>query len=213
MRIEYELTMYLGHDLIFIISQPRSGSTLLQRILAGHAEIQTSAETWLMLHPIYGLRKRGIKTDYNAKWAVTGVTEFLENYADGKDTYLAGIRSFAATVYGRVLEKHGKRLFLDKTPRYTMIIEELHELFPAAKYVLLIRNPLAVLKSELHTYVGDDWPILSGFEPDLVAAPRRLVAARELLGTSAFEVRYENLVTEPRDVVEKLCDFLGMMKP
>ena len=91
-----------------------------------------------------------------------------------------------------------------------MIIDELHELFPAAKYVLLIRNPLAILKSELHTYVGDEWPILSRFEPDLLAAPGRLIAARELLGTSAFEVKYENLVTEPRDVVEKLCDFLGI---
>ena len=41
---------YLGHDLIFVISQPRSGSTLLQRLLSGHSWIQTSAETWLMLH-------------------------------------------------------------------------------------------------------------------------------------------------------------------
>lgn len=201
---------YLGHNLIFIISQPKAGSTLLQRILAGHADIQTSAETWLMLHPVYGLRKRGIKTDYNANWAATGVTEFLENYAEGKETYIEGIRSFAATIYGRVLEKHGKRLFLDKTPRYTMIIEELYALFPQAKYVLLIRNPLAILKSELHTYVGDDWQVLSGFAPDLLAAPRRLVAARESLGNSAFEVKYEDLVTEPGDVVAKLCDFLGI---
>lgn len=201
---------YRGQNLIFIISQPKAGSTLLQRILAGHPDIQTSAETWLMLHPVYGLRKRGIQANYNANWAATGVTEFLDNYADGRETYIDGIRSFAETIYGRVLEKHGKTIFLDKTPRYTMIIDELHELFPEAKYVLLIRNPLAILKSELHTYVCDDWNILSGFAPDLVDAPQRLVDARQLLGEAAFELRYEDLVSEPEDIVNALCKFLGI---
>lgn len=199
---------YLGRNLVFIISQPKAGSTLLQRILAGHPDIQTSAETWLMLHPVYGLRKLGIRTNFNANWAATGVTEFLDNYADGKQTYIDGIRSFAETIYGRVLEKHGKTIFLDKTPRYTMIIDELYALFPEAKFVILIRNPLAILKSELHTYVGDDWNVLSGFAPDLVDAPQRLVDARQLLGKSAFELRYEDLVSNPEPVVNALCDFL-----
>ena len=47
---------YLGENLIFIISQPRSGSTLLQRMLSGNKDIKTSAETWLMLHPLYAVR-------------------------------------------------------------------------------------------------------------------------------------------------------------
>jgi hypothetical protein len=201
---------YLGENLVFIISQPKAGSTLLQRILAGHPDIQTSAETWLMLHPVYGLRKQGIETNYNANWAATGVAEFLENYADGRDTYVEGIQSFAETIYGRVLEKHGKKLFLDKTPRYTMILDDLYEIFPKAKYVLLIRNPLAILKSELHTYVGTDWQILAEFEPDLVAAPQRLVDARRTLGKAAFELKYENLVEQPENIVKELCGFLGV---
>jgi hypothetical protein len=201
---------YLGENLVFIISQPKAGSTLLQRILAGHPDIQTSAETWLMLHPVYGLRKKGIEAEYNARWAATGVTEFLDNYADGRQTYVDGLRSFAGTIYGRVLEKHGKKLFLDKTPRYTMIIDELIELFPEAKYVLLIRNPLAILKSELHTYVGSDWQILSEFAPDLVAAPQRLVDARRSLGKAAFELKYEDLVAQPEAIVRDLFGFLGV---
>ena len=63
---------YRGENLVFIISQPKAGSTLLQRIVAGHPDIQTSAETWLMLHPVYGLRKTGIQANYNANWAATG---------------------------------------------------------------------------------------------------------------------------------------------
>lgn len=201
---------YRGENLIFIISQPKAGSTLLQRIVAGHPDIQTSAETWLMLHPVYGLRKTGIQTNYNANWAATGVQEFLDNYADGKETYYDGVRSFAETIYGSVLEKHGKRLFLDKTPRYTMIVDELYELFPKAKYILLLRNPLAILKSELHTYVKGDWPMLAQFAPDLLDAPGRIVEARRRLGEAAIEVRYEDLVTSPESTVRSLCEFLGI---
>jgi len=70
---------YLGEDLIFIISQPRSGSTLLQRILGGHPEIQTSAETWLLLHPTYAFRDSGIETEYDSRFSAQGVEEFLTN--------------------------------------------------------------------------------------------------------------------------------------
>ena len=201
---------YLGRNLVFIISQPKAGSTLLQRLLAGHPDVQTSAETWLMLHPMYGMRKTGIRAHFNANWAATGVSEFLEHYADGEDTYVDGIRCFAQAIYGRVLEKHDKRLFVDKTPRYTMIIDELYRAFPEAKYILLIRNPLAILKSELHTYIGEEWPKLSNFRPDLVDAPGRLVAARKTLGAAAFEVRYEDLVIDTESIVTKLCDFIGI---
>ena len=51
----------LREDLIFVISQPRLGSTFLQRLLAGHPEVQTSAETWLMLHPASGLSGTAFK--------------------------------------------------------------------------------------------------------------------------------------------------------
>ncbi|MGI9290615.1 MAG: sulfotransferase, partial [Gammaproteobacteria bacterium] len=96
---------YLGENLVFIISQPRSGSTLLQRILGAHTEIAISSEPWIMLHPVYGLREQGISTDYSADWAVRGVTEFLDNYTDGQEVYDDGIRAFAQTIYLNAMAK------------------------------------------------------------------------------------------------------------
>ena len=199
---------YLGQNLVFIISQPKAGSTLLQRILAGHPDIQTSAETWLMLHPVYALRRHGIQADYNSRWAAKGVEEFLDNYANGRETYRNGLREFARTIYGEALEQSGKRLFLDKTPRYTMIAEDLIELFPRARFVFLIRNPLAILKSELHTYVKGDWNVLASFRPDLIDAPSKVLAARDAIGEDGFVVHYESLVADPETAVRQLCEFL-----
>lgn len=163
-----------------------------------------------MLHPVYGMRSQGIETDYRADWAATGVNEFLENYADGRETYLSGIRSFAQTIYGRVLNLSHKRYFLDKTPRYSMIVPELVELFPKAKYILLIRNPLAVLKSELDTYIGNEYWRLADFNPDLLDAPRRLIEARKICGDRGITVHYESLVTEPDDTIQQICRHLDI---
>ncbi len=174
-------------------------------MLSGHSWLQTSAETWLMLHPLYGLQKKGMKAPYRADWAATAVTEFLDHYCDGDSTYDDGVRAFAREIYGRALQKHGKRRFLDKTPRYTMIAPQLHRLFPEARFILLFRNPLAVLNSELETYVRGNWPKLANFNYDLLEAPSDLITARQLLGDAAISISYESLVTDPDQVIEAIC--------
>lgn len=201
---------YLGEDLIFIISQPRSGSTLLQRVLSGHPDIQTSAETWLLLHPAYALRESGINTEYDSKFAALGVTEFLTNYSEGMEVYDEAIRQWANVIYSSVLRKHKKSYFLDKTPRYFFIIPELYRLFPKAKFIFLIRNPLAVLNSLLSTYVKDDMPVLSFFRPDLLRAPQLILDGLRLLGNDAIRIRYEDFVSSPEKNISVLCESLGV---
>ncbi len=201
---------YTGKNLIFIISQPRSGSTLLQRVLSGHPDIQTSAETWLMLHPVYGLRSSGIETEYGAAFAAEGVDEFLKNYATDSNIHDEAIRNWAQTIYGDALSKQGKTIFLDKTPRYFFIVPELYRLFPGAKFIFLIRNPMAVLASELTTYVKGDWPVLGVFQPDLLLAPRLILEGIERLGDDAITIHYEKFVSEPEQNISTLCDRLGI---
>ena len=201
-------TTYLGENLIFIISQPRSGSTLLQRILFGHPDIQTSAETWLMLHPVYGLRETGIAAEYGSHFAYEGVDEFLENYTHGREVYLDAIREWARTIYQDAIRKHGKKYFLDKTPRYFFIIPELYCLFPKAKFVFLLRNPMAVLASELKTYVKGDWPVLGVFKADLISAPAWILDGIELIGEHGYVMHYERFVSDPEYSIRALFSYL-----
>lgn len=207
---------FLGDGVIFVISQPRSGSTLLQRVLAGSPEVQTSAETWLMLHPVYwnkgtwNSRKKQIETEYNAWWARAAVEEFLDNYTDGRQIYDEAIRAWAKVIYANALNQNGKAYFLDKTPRYFFIIKDLYRLFPQAKFVFLLRNPMAVLASELNTYVKGDWPVLGRFRPDLLDAPGWILEGIDMLGDQAITVRYEDFVSDPEKQIACLCRFLGI---
>jgi hypothetical protein len=203
-------TNYAGQDLIFIISQPRSGSTLLQRVLFGHPDVQTSAETWLMLHPAYSLKKTGLTAEYGTRFAYQAVQEFLENYAGGTEVYLDAIREWARVIYGHVTQENHRVRFLDKTPRYFYIIPELYRLFPEAKFVFLLRNPMAVLASELNTYVKGNWPVLGVFKSDLVSAPGWILEGIDLMGDDAYVVHYERFVSDPDNSLRALCDYLEL---
>lgn len=201
---------YLGENLIFIISQPRSGSTLLQRVLSGHPDIQTSAETWLLLHPVYAFKNTGIETEFGSKYAAKGVTDFLTNYSDGMEVYDNAIRQWASVIYNNALKQNNKKYFLDKTPRYFFIIPELYRLFPKAKFIFLLRNPMAVLSSLLSTIVKSDWPVLSFFRPDLLLAPQLILNGIDFLKDDAIVVRYEEFVNDPEQNISLLCKYLGI---
>jgi hypothetical protein len=197
-----------GENLMFLISQPRSGSTLLQYILGGHPRIHTLPEPWLMLHFVYATRPDGIATEYDARTAHAAFAEFLAALECGNLAYIESVRTAAGHLYGEALRGSEADIFLDKSPRYYFIAEELREIFPRARIVFLIRNPLAVLSSILHTYAGGDWSALRRLDRmhDLVTAPRKIVHAIDILGEDRTAViQYERLISEPDQVLSELC--------
>lgn len=207
-------TMPQAENLIFLISQPRAGSTLLQRILGGHPDIYTTSEPWLMLHPFYALRQNGISAEYSHLLYQSGLREFLASISpDNPETaYYEGVRRMYGYLYKQALFRTGKKLFLDKTPRYHLIIPELRCTFPNAKFIILIRNPLAVLSSMIRTWTEGNWFWFSdkGKRLDLLSAPKSLVQGIRLLGDSCVTVRYEELITSPEDILKKITTFLDI---
>lgn len=196
----------LGRRLIFVISQPRSGSTLLQKVLGSHSAIHTLSEPWLALQPLFGLRESGIAADYSARLARIGVQDFLSHLPEGEEAYWDAVRLMLGHLYRRALEASGKTFFLDKTPRYYMILPELRRVFPEAHFVFLLRNPLAVLASVIDTWAPDDCVhCLRPFRHDLVRAPGLIAQAiRQGSGKSAI-IRYEDLASQPAQAVARLC--------
>ena len=112
-------------------------------------------------------------------------------------------------LYRRALEASGKRFFLDKTPRYHMILPELRRVFPEAHFVFLLRNPIAVLASVIDTWAPDDCVhCLRPFRHDLALAPGHIAEAiRRPDGHSAV-IRYEDLAAQPAPAVARLCERL-----
>ncbi len=199
-----------GGNLIFLISQPRSGSTLLQLMLSGSSEIATTTEPWIALHPIFALHDGAIDTQYGANIAKTALLEFLKESGVGIEFYNKQISSLLLALYNQAIRHQRKSYFLDKTPRYYNIIDDLHELFPQAKFIILLRNPLAVLNSVLKTWVKDDYSVLVNNIDDLMIAPQKLVKFLAEHPKICTKVKYEELVTNPEAVIKEICMFLGI---
>ncbi len=207
-----------GEGLVFLAGLPRSGTTLLQRLLGSHSQIHTLTEPWLMLHPLYALREQGIATDYGAPLARLALQEFLGQVGRDEELYREGIRALAGVLYGAAMAGRGERYFLDKTPRYYHVLPELARTFPEARILLLLRNPLAVLSSMLARGPGgqaaDPTQALRR-EPfmmtDLRRGPRLLAQALERLPPERCRaVRYEELVEDPEGRLRELCAWLGL---
>jgi hypothetical protein len=199
-----------GQSLIFLISQPRAGSTLTQLILGTHPDIHTVSEPWLMLHPIYALRSSGYQSDYDANLALGALTDFLRSLPDGEEAYFEGLRRMYGYLYNCALSISGKRFFLDKTPRYYSVIPELHHTFPKARFIILLRNPLAVLSSIIDMTRKTDSGTLKDYSHDLLDAPGLLLSGINHLGDRCHVLRYETLVTNPKVTVKDMCTYLGV---
>src|SRR5688572_18285566 len=110
-------TESLHEDLIFIIGSPRSGSTLLQRMIGSHSEVFTHPEPHLITPLAYlGYHHTVDQAPYDHINAAEAFREFVDELPRGEEDYLDALRAYAGTLYGRVLEGRGKRCFLDKTP-------------------------------------------------------------------------------------------------
>lgn len=197
-----------GEKIIFLISQPRAGSTLTQKILGSHPDIYTTSEPWILLHPFSILKPELYQTTYDFDIAQVGFKSFIELLPNGLEAYQKQVASLYDTFYQQIASKNGKKFFLDKTPRYFFIIPELAQAFPLAKFIILVRNPLAVLCSIIDTWIDDRWLGLRTYKHDLVAAPSALLKGIELLGDRAIILQYERLLSCPDQAIQEVCQKL-----
>jgi Sulfotransferase family len=200
-----------GDGLIFLLSQPRCGSTMLQRILGGHPDVHTVAEPWLMLTPFDACWKGGgLYERLEMQRVHCAHQDFLSTIPRGQEEFIKAVRQMYGYLYERALEASGKRFFLDKTPRYYWIIPELFATFPAARFLILLRNPMAVVSSILQLRIARRWIYLREWKGDLIDAPALIVQAIDSLGANAHVVHYEALVSNPEDELQSICQFLNI---
>lgn len=193
---------------IFVFSLPRSGSTLLQRILGANGAISTASEPWLLLPLLYAPNGRGMYAEYGHREYVRAMEDFFRNLPGGRADYREAVRHFAEHLYARASRK-SSTYFLDKTPRYHLIVREVIETFPDAKFIFLWRHPLAIAASMMETWSAGRWNVYR-FGPDLYTGLGNLLEVyRERRGT-VCALRYEDLVADPEAQVGRVFAYLDL---
>jgi sulfotransferase family protein len=217
---------------VFIVGCPRSGTTLLQRMVNAHPQVAITPES----HWIPRL--------YEKPWAQTpaGVVEFKLIRELGAHPKFARLgigrkeikylkkllrnghpltySSLVTKVFDFYGQAQGKSLVGDKTPDYVRRISILHELWPEARFVHVVRDGRDVCLSMR------EWPKVRPkpgdfmtWREDPVSTAAWWWAFNVRLGRDAgkplgselyYELRYEALVEFPREECERLCAFLGL---
>jgi len=199
-------------QLLFVVSPPRSGSTLLQRMIGAHSAVLTHPEPHLVTPLAYlGFHDTVDRAPYDHINAAEAMRLFVAHLPRGEDDYLDALRAYADTLYGRMLATgDGEVLFMDKTPAYALVLPFLTRLYPSAKYVVLTRHPLAVFSSYANSFFDGRWEEAHQYNPILeryVPAIGKFLRDRPV---ACAHVRYEALVRSPEAELERVFAYLGI---
>lgn len=193
---------------LFIFSLPRSGSTLLQRVLAADHRIGTLAEPWVLLPFIYPLKKYGVYAEYSHKFMHLALNDFMAELPNGKQDYLAAVGTAMLELYQKAAHDDAQ-FFLDKTPRYALISNEIIDMFPGGKFIFLWRNPLAIVASMIETLGRGRWNVFY-FKIDLFDGMSNLVDSYRQHADQMCAIQYENFLEYPEETLSSLAAYLEM---
>lgn len=198
--------------LVFLIGSPRSGSTLLARMLGAHPEVFAPAEPHLMppLAHLGFFEARVERAPFDPVITQQGLRELTRLLPRGEEDVRDALRALTDTLYGRALAPTGRRLFLDKTPAYALVLDFLTRLYPRARYVVLTRHPLAVWSSYVDSFFDGDFRAAHAHNPLL---ERYVPAVGRFLREATVphvHVRYEELVSRPEAELRRIGGFLGL---
>lgn len=201
----------MGVNMLFVISSPRSGSTMLERMLESHSAILGGPEPHLLTPLAHlGVWDKVDKAPYDHVLAAESQRLFVEKLPNREQDYWDACRAYCDVLYGRYLEGGGKTICLDKTPAYALILPFMMKVFPDARYVVLTRHPVATFASYANSFFNGDYQAAHEYNPILKRYVPAMAAFLRQEAVSRFHVRYEDLVRDPEAWMEKVYAYIGV---
>ena len=189
-----------GPKPIFIVGLPRSGTTLLDRILDSHSIVISTGE----------------RNDFprQLRWAADRhghdiLDEALIDRLGDFDYAELGRRYLAQTQW----RARGHQFFVDKLPPNYMLVGLIHRAFPNAPILHMVRDPMDVCFSNYKAMFGDTHTY-SYAMPALTSryrSYRRVMEHwRTVLPGRVLDVSYRQLVSDPETVIRRILAHCGL---
>lgn len=186
---------------IFIVGMPRTGTTLLDRILSNHASV----------------RSLGERNDFSAALSEAS-GRFFRSPLHGDRLQL--IRDLDCKAVGRHYEQRlrrlapGGRYVIDKNPQNLFNLPLILRALPSARVLCLQRDPMDACFSNLkELFQGDAYPYsyaLTDLADHCLRTRSWAEHWQDIAPESVRIVSYEDLVSRPEQTTEQVLDFLGL---
>jgi len=187
----------LGREVIFIVSLPRSGSTLIEQILASHESVEGAGEL-PDLPQVLGEESRRRGSPF-PEWV---------HAMQSADWERLGRRYLQRTTHWR----QQRPASTDKLPNNWMYIGAIRAMLPGARIIACRRDPLESCFSCYRQHLAGNeysrtFEDLAAFWRDFDRSVRHWQA---LLPEQVFEHQYEQLLADPEAHIRRLLDFCGL---
>jgi protein-tyrosine sulfotransferase len=178
---------------IFVFGAPRSGTTLMKLILGAHPNLSSFGyETGLFMYrDIYGFTYEG--------FTATDIANLINQSPD--------IVRFYDKFTQQITQQTGGQRFIEKTPQHVLRLKFLLKHFPNAKFINMFRDGRdGYCSARHHQNVPQGKSIVR-----YASYWKKCVNARLRQGENdkIFDVKYEELTTNPEQVVRQIMNFLG----
>jgi hypothetical protein len=195
-----EATPTGGRTPIFVLGLPRSGTTLVERILAAHSRVVSIGEA-----PTFPLLLRAASTAADRR-ELTAAVIAATHAADWAALARRYLEETAYLAQGAVFT-------VDKLPLNSLLVGALRLAFPEAPIVLLKRSPMDVLFSAYRLQFSGlyRWSCrLEDLAGHCASHGRLMDHWRACLGEGLIEVDYEELVRAPQANIARLLEACGL---
>jgi tetratricopeptide (TPR) repeat protein len=190
-------------DPVFIVGLPRSGSTLVEQILASHSAVEGVMEL-----PDIGIIAEELSVSRGVA-ASQAYPQILADLAPAERTRLGDLYLARTQVH----RKTGRPLFIDKMPNNFRHLGLIRLILPKAKVIDARRHPLAVGFSAFKQHFNQgqafsyDLADIGAYYRDYVAV---MAALDEALPGWICRMIYEDLVEDLETQVRRLLDHCGL---
>ncbi|MGC9502462.1 sulfotransferase family protein, partial [Baaleninema sp.] len=206
---------------VFVVGCPRSGTTLLQTLLATHSDIVSFPETkyFIFLQPEREPRRKKYGVVSRQLYPVLEAffSKDLKRPDVAKRLPKVGFIGWYTRVFFGLLHdiglEYNKNIVVEKTPEHIDHLDEIERYVPNSKVVHIVRNGPEVAASmyEVSRQYPKWWKGASSLD---YCVNRWIETTQRSLTYSQKEnhyvVRYELLVRDPEAVLVPLCEFLGV---
>lgn len=222
---------------VFMVGLPRSGSTLLSRLVNESPDILSVNDLYFLQAVIAADALEGVLDDARAAQLADALLEVIDTRANANNEFIGQFRiapEAIAAIRARVLAAHrqapmgwnrlmdalltavaaeaGKTRWADKTPQNFLHAELLVEAFPNARFIFLLRDPSDILSS--YKFASGEGHDRRRYHPWVYArywcaAVQRYEELDAHFPGRFLLVRYEDLVAKPAEEAVRIGAFTG----